>query len=190
MLPARANFFALESIQRVILLNTVEAFFRRHGHWPDILGLGLFAAFLLAVLSEMGGAAAPAFALDTRLSYTTAEAQAVLGRLSLAQRALAARAHLTVDVLFPLAYGLLLALLLVRAWPRRRLWLLAPAIVLADLTENALLAFLYLRYPVGLNTLTPWASAATMLKWGLMGVAVAAVVWGWGERLAKRKTPQ
>lgn len=159
----------------------LETILKRWATWPVVAALALAAVLIPLMLFPLvmpatPGAAAPA-PLDTRLTYTQAEVRAVIAPLTPAQRSAAAWGHLTVDVLYPLVYGLLLALLLLRAWPSRRLWLLAFAVVLADLAENALLAALYWGYPARLG-LTPFAAAATATKWALVGAAVLTVLAG------------
>ncbi len=102
-------------------MSAVERTLARWARWPIILALALASLLLMVALGHVGrqpGVPA-ATALDLRLGYTQAEAAAALAPLTPAQRDLAARAHLTLDVVYPLAYGALFALLLVRLWPRR-----------------------------------------------------------------------
>ena len=164
-------------------MSAVERTLARWARWPIILALALASLLLMVALGHVGrqpGVPA-ATALDLRLGYTQAEAAAALAPLTPAQRDLAARAHQTLDVVYPLTYGALFALLLVRLWPRRRFWLLAPAAVLADLGENALLAAMYWGYPARLG-LTPFASALTTLKWGLVGMVALLLLLGFARR--------
>ncbi len=164
-------------------MRRVEGWLARWATGPVILALALAALVLMQMLGRTGRT--DGMALDVRLGYTTAVAQAAIAPLSPAQRDAAARAHLTLDVLYPLVYGLFFALLLMRLWPRRRVWLLAGAVVLADLTENGLLAALYWTYPRELR-LIPMASTVTTLKWILVAVVFVALVWGGLQRLASQ----
>lgn len=97
-----------------------------------------------------------------------------------AGRSFYAKSELTLDVVFPLAYGLLFALALTWAFsrafaatsPLQRLPLLLPAVtVVADLCENASLVFLLTRdvnQPV-----VAWLNvAANAVKWVAFDVAV------------------
>jgi len=154
-----------------------DSLLARLARWPTFLGLTLLSAFWLNALTGMG-AAADLPPLDTRLWYTPADVSAVMEALSPAQRDLAARAHLTLDVLFPLTYGLLLALLLARTWPERRLWRLAGAVVVADLMENGLLATLFWTHPRYLAVLTPMAATWTAIKWTLVALSVLLILVG------------
>ncbi len=159
------------------MLTRMETFLRTQARWPVIVALALLSAFWMAVLSGMGGASnLPP--LDTRLWYTPADVSAVMNALSPAQRDLAARAHLTLDVLFPLTYGLLMALLLARTWPGRRLWRLAGAVVVADLMENTLLATLFWTHPRYLAALVPLAALWTAVKWALVALTVLLILVG------------
>ncbi len=163
-----------------------EARLTRWARLPVILALAgvslLFMAVVFPQVMPLTGPA-PAGALDVRLGgYDVAQVEALMSAMNPAQRRAAAWGHLIADGLYPLVYGLLLALLLVRAWPERRFWLLAPLVVLADWVENALLAALYWRYPQGLAALTPWASQVTALKWALIALSVGLILGG-GLRL-------
>jgi len=160
-------------------MQTLERFLHRAGRWPVLLALALASLCWMGLLGQVdrqpGQPAATA--LDLRWGYTPAEVEQAIAPLSPSRRDLAARAHLTLDVAYPLTYGLLFALLLARLWPQHRWWLLAPATVLADLTENALLAALYWGYPQRL-TWVPWASLATRLKWSLVGLIFLLLLGG------------
>lgn len=162
-------------------MSRLEALLRRWATWPVMTALALAAVLIPLVLFPLVMPAAPGTVapapLDTRLTYTQAEAQAGIAPLTPVQRSAVAWGHLTADVLYPLVYGLLLALLLLRAWPGRRFWPLALAVVLADLTENALLAALYWGYPERLG-LVPFAAAATAAKWAMVGVTALLTLIG------------
>lgn len=160
-------------------MQTFERFLHRAGRWPVVLALALASLFWMSLLAQVGNPPEQpsATALDLRWGYTPAEVEQAMAPLSPARRAQAARAHLTLDVAYPLTYGLLFALLLARLWSQHRWWLLAPAMVLADLTENVLLAALYRGYPQRL-TWVPWASLATRLKWSLVGLVFLLLLAG------------
>ncbi len=163
----------------------VEAWLDRRARWALILPLALVTGLLLTQMMTIGGAEGAAAPLDVRTWYTAAEVDALLGALTPAQRSQAAWLHLSLDVLFPLLYGLLFALLLRKAWPQSRLWLLAPAVVLADLLENALLAALYWGYPALLG-LTPLAAFVTAFKWTLVALSLFYLVRGGFDRWTAR----
>ncbi len=159
-----------------------EDLLARWARWPVMLALAgvalAFPLFLFPRFMPLTGSA-PAAALDIRVGgYSAAQVEALLSAMTPAQRRAAAWAHLTVDGVYPLIYGAWLALLLFRAWPERRFWLLAPLVVLADGLENALLALLYARYPQGVAALTPWAAKVTALKWALIALSAGLILGG------------
>ena len=120
--------------------------------------------------------------LDTRQWYTPEQAAALFGaldRLDPSARAVYAWTEVSIDLIFPVAYGLLFALLLLRVFGERRWFYLLPiAGAAADVLENlsiALLASTYDRAPTSWTTL---AAAFTLLKSGLILATLAAAVGG------------
>ncbi|MDE0047367.1 MAG: hypothetical protein OXU19_16160, partial [bacterium] len=86
--------------------------------------------------------------LDSRVWYTPDEAAALfeaLDRLDAGTRTLYAATGLTIDMAFPLAYGLLFAILLFRLF-RAPFFLLPLATAATDVLENATVAALALSY--------------------------------------------
>ena len=165
----------------------IEHWLNRAARWPVLLALALASLVLMGLMSRVGAHAGQpeATALDLRWGYTPAEVQQAIAPLTPAQREQAARLHLTLDVLYPLVYGSLFALLLFALWPGRRWWLLAGAVVLVDWTENAFLATIYRAYPQR-QSLVPWASTVTQVKWALVGLVTLLILVGLGRRLWSR----
>ena len=120
--------------------------------------------------------------LDGRWWYTPADAGALLCKLGKDGRRLYAVSEVTLDLIFPLAYGLSLALLLVRLWPRDQAWLLLlPFVtVIADLLENFTIAFLAWTYSneSGPSALAKVAAIFTLTKRTFLSLAFLAVVIG------------
>ena len=131
--------------------------------------------------------------LDSRGWYTPGEAAALfegLDRLDANARLVYAATGLTIDMAFPVAYGLLLALLLVRLWRGGApLYLLPLAMAAADVLENLTVAALALSY-AGAPTPLAWPAAVfTLVKTVLMAataaaVGIGAIRWLW-ERLRR-----
>ena len=133
--------------------------------------------------------------LDTRQWYTPEQAAALfaaLDRLDPRARAVYAWTEVSIDLIFPVAYGLLFALLLLRVFEdRRRFYLLPIAGAAADVFENLSIALLASTYD---GAPTSWARVAavfTLLKSGLILATLAAVAsgvirWLW---TARRATP-
>ncbi len=80
-------------------------------------------------------------------------------------------------MLFPVAYGLLFAILLVRLF-RAPLWMLPLALAAADALENATVAALVLGYAGGPSPLAWVAAAFTLVKTLLIVAVLAATVVG------------
>ena len=93
--------------------------------------------------------------LDSRGWYTPGEAAALfddLDRLDANARFVYAATGLTVDMAVPVAYGLLLAILLFRLWRGGvQLYLLPLAMAAADVLENATIAALALGSPAAVK---------------------------------------
>lgn len=128
--------------------------------------------------------------LDGRYWYTPADAGALLCKLGRDGRRFYAVSEVTLDLIFPFAYGLSFALLLVRLWPRDQAWLLLlPFVtVIADLLENFTLAFLAWTFdgdqcvpppaPPPEPSLAKVALVFTVTKHVFLGLAFLALVIG------------
>ncbi|MDE0306660.1 MAG: hypothetical protein OXI87_17550 [Albidovulum sp.] len=120
--------------------------------------------------------------LDSRGWYAPAEAAELfneLDRLDANARLVYAATGLTVDMAFPVAYGLLLAILLCRAFPGGApLFLLPLATAAADALENAAVAALALSH-AGAPTPLAWIAAIfTLAKTALLAATAAALIAG------------
>ncbi len=129
--------------------------------------------------------------LDTRQWYTPEQAAALFGaldRLDPRARVVYAWTEVTVDLIFPAAYGLLLALALLRLFGDGRPFYLLPlAGAVADVFENISIALLAATYDGAPSSWTRVAAAFTLLKSVLILAALAAVVggairWPWAVR--------
>ena len=120
--------------------------------------------------------------LDTRQWYTPEEAAALFGaldRLDPRARAVYAWTEVSIDLIFPIAYGLLFALLLLRLFgDRRRFYLLPIAGAAADVFENLSIALLASTHDGGPTSWTRVAAAFTLLKSGLILATLTAAVGG------------
>ena len=129
--------------------------------------------------------------LDVRQWYTPDQAAALfaaLDRLDPRARVLYAWTEVTVDVLFPVAYGLLLALALLRLYGNGRPFYLLPiAGAVADVLENVSIALLAATYVGAPSSWTRVAAVFTLLKSVLILTALAATIvgtirWLWAVR--------
>lgn len=113
--------------------------------------------------------------------YSLDEAAALFEALGTDGRVFYALSELSLDVLFPLVYGALFAIWLWLLWqkPWRSLLVGVVALgVLADLTENTLIAYLSLTYNGEIQPLSYAANLATLVKWSFLAVAMAGVLIG------------
>ena len=125
--------------------------------------------------------------LDTRQWYTPEQAAALFGaldRLDSRARAVYAWTEVSIDMIFPAAYGLLFALLLLSLFgDRRRFYLLPIAGATADVFENLSITLLASTYDGDPTSWTRVAAAFTLLKSGLILATLAAAVGGVIRRL-------
>lgn len=133
--------------------------------------------------------------LDTRQWYTPEQAADLFGaldRLDSRARAVYAWTEVSIDMIFPVAYGLLFALLLLRlSGEGQRFYLLPIAGAAADVLENLSIAVLASTYADGPTSWASVAAAFTLLKSGLIlatlaAAAVGAIRW---LRVVRRPAP-
>ena len=120
--------------------------------------------------------------LDTRQWYTPEQAADLfraLDRLDPRARAVYAWTEVSIDLIFPVAYGLLFALLLLRVFEDgRRFYLLPIAGAAADVFENLSIALLASTYDGAPSSLAKVAAALTLLKSGMILATLAAAIGG------------
>ena len=120
--------------------------------------------------------------LDTRQWYTPEQAAALFGaldRLDSRARVVYAWTEVSIDLIFPVAYGLLFALLLLRVFDRGRPFYLLPiAGAVADVLENLSVALLASTYDGATTSWTRVAAVFTLLKSGLLLATSVAAVGG------------
>lgn len=145
------------------------------------VGLAIWALLATVTGPAIRKAAGGLPPFDLRITgYDLAQAQAFLTRLSGPGRDLYLEAQLRLDTLFPVLLALFLVWSFVVLYPRlpaALLALLAMAGAGMDLLENARVAVL-LRAPEVTAEMVAAASQATVTKWALDGVALAAFALG------------
>ncbi len=120
--------------------------------------------------------------LDSRGWYTPEEAAALfdaLDRLDAGARVVYATTALTVDMVFPVSYGLLFATLLFQLFRGGApLYLLPLALALADALENVTVAALALSHDGAPSPLAWLAAVFTLIKTVLIVATLAATCFG------------
>ena len=133
--------------------------------------------------------------LDSRGWYTPGEAAALfdaLDRLDANARLVYAATGLTIDMAFPVAYGLLLAIMLFRLFRGGpALYLLPLATAATDALENVAVAALALSHAGTPSPLAWLAAILTLVKMVLAAATAAAMIvgtirWLWGRLRRKR----
>ena len=149
---------------------------------PVVILTGLAALLCLAGFQWRESGLGGLELLDTRQWYTPEQAAALFGaldRLDPHARAVYAWTEVSIDLVFPVAYGLLFALLLLRAFEDgRRFYLLPIAGAATDVFENISIALLASTYDGAPSSWTRVAAAFTLLKSGLILATLAAAVGG------------
>lgn len=153
------------------------------------------AVILPAVQRSMVESSGGAGPLDLRFGFSAAEAFAAVESYGQQGRSVYALVESTVDVIYPIAYGLLFALLVrwlyIRAFPahsRLQYLALLPFVVMGcDFLENVGIVTLLLSYPTQSTLISGWASLFGMLKWAFLGVTVLALLVGLVSWLLHRR---
>ena len=143
---------------------------------------GLTALLCVAAFQWRDARLARLELLDTRQWYTPEQAAALFGALDQLDpraRAVYAWTEVSVDLVFPLAYGLLLALALLRLFGDARPFYLLPiAGAVADVCENISIALLAATYDGSPSSWTRVAAVFTLLKSVLLLATLAATLVG------------
>ena len=175
--PADREEAVVSSISRAV---------QRCANWPVVLAALIGAVGCVAGLTwrrtRLQG-----MELDTEVWYTPQQAATLLDALNALEgnaTLLYAVTALTIDMLFPVCYGLLLAVVLFRLFPRGApLWLLPRTTAAADVLENATVAALALSHDGTPSPLAWPAAVLTRAKWVLTVATLAATVVGAALRL-------
>lgn len=171
-------------------------------HWATgrniLLLVGLYVAMVGAILplaqARLQAASGGFGPLDSRFSYSATEVEAALKAYGAEGRRLYLLGEMTLDVLYPVVYGLFLSLTITYCYrlvlpadhPLLRLALLPLATLAIDYLENASLVTLLANYPRLLPGLEVIAGALTTVKWILAIASLAAVMVGLVAVVVKR----
>lgn len=186
-------------------MNRMINFLKAVGKWPYMLVLLVILIGLNGFLfpwaeKELAGFGGPdAKVLDLRFGFSPGEANHFLELIGPEGRSFYQMLELTLDLVYPVVYGLFLGALLLLIWrkvlPEKSPWLrlsLIPVVTAVfDYLENINIVLLIRRFPDKADTLANLASFFGAGKWVLFGLSVAVVLTGllfWGIRtLTSRK---
>lgn len=119
--------------------------------------------------------------LDTIFNYSQEQAYQHLAAYTEQGRAVYLFSVLFLDTLFPLAYGIFLALLLAFLLEKtsfRIITLLPLLLILVDYIENSHIALLLINYPEQMPQVAYTGSLFTSAKWILIGILLLSVSLG------------
>ncbi len=160
-----------------MFLHTLARWFQRHAStrtilWTTAGTLLVNPGIFSAVKSRLHPGIPQPRPLDLYLYYDPTTVRTTLQALGPAGRASLPWIAFTLDLVYPLFYGSLIALLLTRLHrSKAEKWLWLPLLTVgADLAENTLLSLLTVTYPTFPEWMACTAPGATFLKWaGLTG---------------------
>jgi hypothetical protein len=123
--------------------------------------------------------------LDSDVCYGPQKAHELFGKLGDRGRQLYAWTEITVDLIFPIIYSFFLSLLIIYIFQKsssnkslQSLAILPFVAMLFDYGENTLIAFMLFAYPQKYFAVAWVASLFTKLKWILLAVSFAAILFG------------
>jgi hypothetical protein len=148
------------------MIDRLYHFFERLAIWPVV---AILVVILLISNQSFAGRrevlGEQVQVLDGRRWYTPVDVQQLFTKLG-TERYFYAITEVTLDLLYPLAYGLLLAVLIVRTWSPRYEWLvLFPFLtVVADLLENFIIFYMAFTFNGSTTSVAWFAAVCTLLK--------------------------
>lgn len=162
--------------------------FEKWASWKSVLGFfALQMLFNLVIMPAFSGSDAHDLpVLDLQFFYTPQRAYEIIGMYSPQLRHAAAIVRLTLDIIYPLTYGMVLALLLVitfrRAFAPHPFAETAVFIpwggALFDYLENLGIATMFFSYPKEYTFLAQITGVLTAIKWSLIGIAFLLALIG------------
>lgn len=169
------------------MLDVLYRFVASYATWPAAALLVVVCMVLIASLHFLFRTLVRRRVLDLRLWYSAEEARQFFDAIGVRGRRAYVGLALTLDILYPIAYGTLMAMLMVLLFDQRwgRMLVLLPLLtVVADVLENLTVAHLAWWYNGKPSALTPLAATFTLVKWLLVGLAIAILVLGAVMRIA------
>ena len=177
--------------------NKLLNLFERWASWKNVLFFfALQMLFNLVIMPAGSGSNSHDLpVLDLQFFYTPQYAYEIIDAYTPAMRQAAAITRLTLDIIYPIVYGMMLTLLLVltfrRAFPKFRfsdaVIFLPWAGVLFDYLENIGFAIMFLSYPKEYFFIAQISAIFTALKWTFIGVGfVLALIGGVKLVVSKR----
>ncbi len=165
-------------------------FFTKYATWKSILILLGLNLIINVVLFPLFQAASPnAIPLDLQFSYSPEKAYQLLANFSSEELKNYMLVELTLDVAYPVIYGLLLAFLIFKLSQKTALAILPIIVLFLDYLENIGIVTLIHYYPQKLTTIATITSLFTSLKWSLVVVSVVVILVLAMKKIIVKKQP-
>lgn len=153
----------------------------RYATWTTAALLVVVAIMCFGILGWIAQRFSPHRMPDVRWWYSPEEVREFFEAINESGRRVYVCMALSVDLIFPVAYGMLFATLLVhlytREWGKVFLW--APLLTIAfDMLENFILAHLAWHFKGQASRLAVVAASCTALKWSLFFLTLILVFAG------------
>nr|WP_299204161.1 hypothetical protein [uncultured Brumimicrobium sp.] len=162
---------------RVKKNHTIAQFLNKHATWKTIFFLFVIVMFFnLFLFPVFHSTNADNTLLDTQFSYAVNDAYLILDKYSAEEREEYFWGTLTLDLIYPWVYGLLLSMLLFKSSQRVFIALIPLVVIVADYLENLGIVLLLYHYPEKLNNVVRFASFFTSLKWVLILCTVLLII--------------
>lgn len=179
-------------------MTILYSFLNRIANWKVLLLLLAayvsFPAYWLknaeATINQLAGR--PMGPIDLTMGYNPARTLAMVAGYGPAARAAYARVELTIDVMYPVVYSLLFAVILTMLFRHRAIrWVaLLPLVALVfDYLENATIVTLLTSYPTQSATVAVLCEVFKLVKWLSVGVMAGLVVYGLALKIFERGVP-
>lgn len=143
-----------------------------------LLLLGLVLLFNFVVFPSLYPANDQLELLDTQIAYSPQKAYTILGEYTATERQTYLVAELTADLIYPILYALSLSFALFLVYKNERLAQFPFWIIVFDYVENFGIASILIYFPHRLPALVHIASMATSIKWILVALTVAFIIYG------------
>lgn len=123
--------------------------------------------------------------LDLQLYYSPEKAYELLSVYNETERFYYIIAELTLDVVYPLVYALLLSFILFMLHKDSRIAKFPFLITIIDYLENAGIVTMLISYPNELHGVARITGIFTTLKWTALTITILLVLWGLLKKLKK-----
>lgn len=164
--------------------NNLLKFFEKWASWKNVLiFFALQMLFNLVIMPAASGSGSHDLpVLDLQFFYSPEYAYQVISAYTPSMRQAAALTRLTLDIVYPLVYGMMLSLLLILTFRRAFNSDFAVFIpwggVLFDYLENIGFAIMFLSYPREYYFVAQISAIFTFLKWSLIGISFLLALIG------------